>query len=309
MPQLEYLLTTYSDIISVITETSWKESWDFRVLSPLYWFPFLDFLLLPMTPPFLQICSRYWFLFLCKSSLSLSLQFLLHMVFLITFLWVIIKYSPGSHHFKRAQLYRFLSFSLFSLFLSSPSCMSNDFSPLLGYMQMPHPEFKIAFHVVSPHCCCLIAKLCSTLCNPMNCSTPKLAQTHVHWVCEAIQPSHPLLPLSSLVLSVSQHQGLFQWVTSSHQMAKVLEPQLQHRSFQWIFTVDFLQDWLVLSLWSPSDSQESSPAPKFKSINSLELNLLYDPSLISIHDYWKNHSFDYMDLCWQSDVSAFEYAV
>jgi len=63
--------------------------------------------------------------------------------------------------------------------------------------------------------------------------------------------------------------------------------------------------WLVWSPYSPRDSQESSPTPQFESINSSVLSLLYGPNLISIHDYGKNHSFDYMDLCWQSNVSAF----
>ena len=70
-----------------------------------------------------------------------------------------------------------------------------------------------------------------------------------------------------------------------------------------------LQNGLVGSPYSPRDSQESSPTPQFKSINSLALSLLYSPTLTSIHDYWKNHSFDQRDLCWQSNVSAFEYAV
>ena len=74
-------------------------------------------------------------------------------------------------------------------------------------------------------------------------------------------------------------------------VAKILEFQLQHQSFQWIFRTDFLQDWLVGSPCSLRDSQESSPASQLKSINSLVLSLLYDPALISIHDYWKNHSF------------------
>ena len=56
-------------------------------------------------------------------------------------------------------------------------------------------------------------------------------------------------------------------------------------------------------------SQESSPTPQFKSINTSALSFLHSPALTSIHDHWKNHSFDYMDLCWQSNVSAFEYAV
>ena len=66
-----------------------------------------------------------------------------------------------------------------------------------------------------------------------------------------------------------------------------------------------IQDWLIWSCYSPRDSQESSPMPKFKSISSSVLSLLYGPTLTSIHDYWKNHTFDYTDLCWQSDISAF----
>ena len=95
-----------------------------------------------------------------------------------------------------------------------------------------------------------VAQSCPTLCDPMDCSTPGLpvrhqlpesTQTHVHWVGDAIQPSRPLLS-SSPALNLSQHQGLFKWISSSHQVAKVLEFQLQHQSFQWIFKTDFLQD-------------------------------------------------------------------
>ena len=86
----------------------------------------------------------------------------------------------------------------------------------------------------------VVVQLCPTLCDPMNWSMPgfpvfhylsEFTQTHVHWVSDAIQPINPLLPLSSPTLSLSQHQGLFQWVGSSHQIAKVLEIQLQHQSF------------------------------------------------------------------------------
>ena len=117
---------------------------------------------------------------------------------------------------------------------------------------------------------CLVTKSCLTLCDPMNCSTlgfptlhclSEFAQTHVHWVGDAIQPSHPLLPSSPPALNLSQHQDLCQWVSSLHQVAKVLEPQLQHQSFQWMCRVDFLLYWLVWSPWSPRDSQESSPEP------------------------------------------------
>ena len=72
-----------------------------------------------------------------------------------------------------------------------------------------------------------------------------------------------------------------------------------------MFRVDFLWDWLVWSPCSPRDSQEPSPAPQLESITSLALSLLYSPTSTSIYDYWKNQSFDFMDLCWQSDVSAF----
>ena len=71
-----------------------------------------------------------------------------------------------------------------------------------------------------------------------------------------------------------------------------------------------IQDWFSLGWtglisYNPRDSQESSPTPQFKSINSLALSLFYSPPLTSIHDYWKNHSLDYADLCWESNVSAF----
>ena len=147
------------------------------------------------------------------------------------------------------------------------------------------------------------------LCDPMDCSTPgfpvlhyllEFAQTHVHWVSDAIQPSHLSFP-SPPALNLPQHQGLFQWIGCLHQVSKVLELQLQHQSSQWIFRVDFLYDWLVASPFCSRDSQ----APQFKSISFSVLSLLYGPTLTSIHDYWKSHSFDYMDLCQQSDVSAF----
>ena len=108
--------------------------------------------------------------------------------------------------------------------------------------------------------------------------------------CPASQWSHPLSSPSPPAFNRSQHQGVFQWVHSSHQVAKVLELQLQHQSFQWIFRTDFLEYGLIGSPCSPRDSQESSPTPQFKSINSSALSFLYGPTLTSIHDYWKNHS-------------------
>ena len=107
---------------------------------------------------------------------------------------------------------------------------------------------------------------------------------------------HPTI-LSSVVRFSSCLQsfpaaGFFKRVSSLHQVAKVLEFQLQHQSFQWMFSTDFLKDGLVGSPWSPRDSEKSSPTPEFKSIHSLVVSFLYSPSLTSIHDYWKNHSFD-----------------
>ena len=93
-------------------------------------------------------------------------------------------------------------------------------------------------------------------------------QTHVHHVSEAIQPSHPLSFPSPSAFDISQHQCLFQSVTSSHEVAKVLEFQLQHESFQRTLRTDLLEDGLVESPCSPRDYQESSPTPQFKSINS-----------------------------------------
>ena len=81
---------------------------------------------------------------------------------------------------------------------------------------------------------------CSTSGLPVHRQLPELAQTHVHRVSDVIQPSHPLSSPSPPAFSLSQHQGLFQWVSSSHQVAKLLEFQLQHQSFQWIFMTDFL---------------------------------------------------------------------
>ena len=121
------------------------------------------------------------------------------------------------------------------------------------------------------------AQSCPTLCDPTDCSTPgfpvryqlpEVAQTHIHWVGDATQPSHPLSSPSPPALSLSQHQGRFQWVSSSHQVVKVLEFQLQHLSFQWTFRTDFLYDWLVWSPCNPRDSQESYPTP-----HELRMNL------------------------------------
>ena len=94
-----------------------------------------------------------------------------------------------------------------------------------------------------------VSQSCPTLCNPMDHSMPglpahhqlpELTQTHVQWVGDAIQPSHPLLSPSPPALNLSQHQSLFKWVSSLHEVAKVLEFQLQHQSLQWTPRTDHL---------------------------------------------------------------------
>ena len=109
------------------------------------------------------------------------------------------------------------------------------------------------------------------------------------WCYPAISSS--VIP-SPLAPNPSQHQGLLQWVKSSHKVAKVLEFQLQHQSFQRTPRTALLQNGLVGSPCSPRDSQESSPTPEFKSTNASALSFLHSPTLTSIHDHWKNHSLD-----------------
>ena len=109
------------------------------------------------------------------------------------------------------------------------------------------------------------------------------------WCYPAISSS--VVPFSSCPQSL-QASDSFQSVSSLHEVAKVLEFQLQHHSFQRNPRADLLQNGLVGSPCSPKDSQESSPTPQFKSINSLALSFLHSPTLASINDHWKNHSLD-----------------
>ena len=133
----------------------------------------------------------------------------------------------------------------------------------------------LAFSDYQPHrkcCCCSIITLCLTLCNPMDCSTQgssvlhhhldiTIAQIHALWVSDAIKPSHPLLPPSPFTFNFFLHQGFFfffQWVISSHQVAKVVELQLQHQSFQRIDRADPLPvQWILKSLLQYHSSKAS----------------------------------------------------
>ena len=149
--------------------------------------------------------------------------------------------------------------------------------------------------------CSSVARSCLTLCNLMDCSTPGFPVTN-SWSLlkfmsiESVMPSNhlilcrPLLLLPSIFPSIkvfsSESVHHFRW------LSKVLEFQLQHHSLQRNPRVDLLQNGLVGSPCSRRDSQESSPTPQFKSINSSVLSFLYSPPLTYIHDYWKNDSFD-----------------
>ena len=142
-----------------------------------------------------------------------------------------------------------------------------------------------------------VAQSCPTLCDPTDYRIPgfhvhhqllELAQTHVHRVGYAIQLSHPLLSPSPPAFNLSQHRSL-----SSESILCIRWPKYWSFSFSIKYSglISFRRDWL--DLCCPRDSQESCPKPQFKNINSSALSFLYSPTLTSIHDYWKNYSFDY----------------
>ena len=152
-------------------------------------------------------------------------------------------------HFPANAFKDFIHYSINLKFrtLSSKSGPDMDQGPVVQYLK------------------CSVAQLCPTVCDPIDCSTPgfpvhhqlqERAQTQVHWVADAIQPSHPLPSFSCL--QSFPHQSLLQGVSSSHQVTKVLELQLQHHSFQWICRTDLLRiDWF--DLLAVQETLESSP--------------------------------------------------
>ena len=146
--------------------------------------------------------------------------------------------------------------TLWRMYLSISSVMSNSFRPHgLQHARPPYPHQLL-----------------------------ECTQTHVHWFGDAVQPSHPLSSPSPPALNLSQPSGSFQMsqlFASGGQSITVL-------ALTSVLPMN-TQDW---SPCSPGDSQESSPTPQFKSINSSVLSFLYSPTLTSIRDYWKNHSLD-----------------
>ena len=137
-----------------------------------------------------------------------------------------------------------------------------------------------------------VTQSCPTLCNFMNCSTPGLpvhhqlpesTQTHVHWVGDAIQPSHPLSSPSPPAPNPSQHQGLFQWVSSSHQVAKVLEFQLQHPMDTQDWFPSGWTSWMSLQSKGLSRVFSNTTVQKHQSFGTQP----YFPNLTSMHGYWR----------------------
>ena len=160
------------------------------------------------------------------------------------------------------------------------------------YMKVYGKSYKIYFLKISFQFSS-VTQSYPAVCNPMECSIPglpvhhqlpELAQTHVRWVSDAIQPSHPLSSPSFPAFNLARDQGLFQWVSSSHQVAKVLEFQLQHQT-------SFRTDWF--DLLAVQGTLKSLLQHHSSKASSLVLCFLYGLALTSIHDYWKNHSFDY----------------
>ena len=156
-----------------------------------------------------------------------------------------------------------------------------------------------------------VTQSCPTLCDPMNCSMPGLpvhhqllesTQTNVHWVGDAIQPSHPLLSPSSPALNLSQHQGLFKWVSSSHQVAKVLSfsfnisPSNEHPGL-----ISFRMDWLdLLAVQGTLKSLLQHHSPK---ASALQCSAFFIVQLS--HPYMTTgKTIALTRLCWQSNVSA-----
>ena len=139
-----------------------------------------------------------------------------------------------------------------------------------------------------------VAQSCLTLCDPMNRRVPgtpvhhqlpEFTQTHVHRVSEDIQPSHPLSSPSSIRVFSNESALHMKW-PKYWSFSFSISPSNEHPGL-----IFFRMDWLR-SPCSPRDSQESSPTPQFKSINSLVLSFLHSPTLTSIHDHRKNHSLD-----------------
>ena len=167
--------------------------------------------------------------------------------------------------------------------------------------------WRAAIHGVAKSCVWLIVTLWTVALQASLSITqlPEVAQTHVHQVSDAIQSSHPLSSPSPPGFNLAQPQGLFQWVSSLHQLAKVLGVSASAS----VLPMN-IQSWFPLGLTGLTSLQSKGLSRVFSNTTVqkhrfFSTHFLYSPTLTSIYDYWKNHSFDQMDLCWQSNVSAF----
>ena len=146
---------------------------------------------------------------------------------------------------------------------------------------------------------------CSTSGFPVLHCAPEFAKIHVHRVGDGVQPYHSLLPPSPPALNLPASGSCPMLSALCIRWPKYqsfhfsISPSNEHSGL-----ISFWIDWFDL-LAVQRTLKESSPTPQFKSISPSVLSLLYGPTFTYIHNYWKNHSFDYMDLCWQINVSAF----
>ena len=224
-----------------------------------------------------------------KSHLKDSIYFWMYILILAAQQQIISKCHICSSSCSGSKLW---SQTSFLSFCHSQHLIHQNLSSLQSkYMQSLctslHPHLLQTPAVLSSFQFSSVTQSCPILCNPMECSMPGFpvlhqlpepTQTHVHSVGNTIQPSHPLSFPSPPTFNLSQHQSLFQWVSSSHHVPKVLKFQLQHQSLnEYSGLISFRIGWL--NLLAVQGTQEYSPAPQFKSVTS-------------IYDYWKNHSFD-----------------
>ena len=162
-----------------------------------------------------------------------------------------------------------------------------------------------------------VTQSCPTLCDPMNHSMPGLPVHHQFrsllklMSIKSVMPSSHLIlchlllllpPISPSIRVFSSESALCIRWSKYWTFNFNISPSNEHPGL-----ISFRMDWL--DLLAIQESQESSPIPQFRNINSSALSFLYSPTLTSIHDYRKNHSLDWTDLCWQSNVSAFQYAI
>ena len=203
----------------------------------------------------------------------------------------------------------FIQFIFFKLIFLVTSCLPHILFRFL-FTFKTFENFLNTFLLLT---CCSLTKLCPTLCDPMDYSQATLFFA-LSWSflkfmsIELVMPSSHLILCFCFLLLPSSFPSIR--VFFSESALCIRWPKYWSFSFSispsndYLFRTDFLYGGLVWSPCCPRDFQESSPALQFKSINSLGLTLLYGPTLTVLCDYWKNHSFNYIDLCRQSDVSA-----